>query len=170
MRAIVGLLFSALVYGQAVPVNAINGAVDLTTATRTAPAKAGTTVPATCTVGDVFFKTNATAGQNFYFCTSTNVYTQQLNSGSATGGGVTVYSGTGLTLTGTLYFPIGGGATPSSTETNVDVDSPSAATITNMYIQLSVALGMGNSGVFTFRKNASSQSVTCMISGAVATS
>lgn len=39
-------------------------------------------IPATCTVGQVAFITNATAGQNQYNCTSTNVWTQNLNSGS----------------------------------------------------------------------------------------
>jgi hypothetical protein len=91
--------------------------------------------------------------------------------GVVNGGGITVYSGSALTVTaGTYYFPIGGGANPSATETTVDTDAPTPATITNFYAQISVALGMGNSGVFTWRKNASSQSLTCTISGAVATS
>lgn len=127
-------------------------------------------LPATCAVGALAVVTSATLGQQIYQCSAGNVWTQQLNTGSSNGGGITVYSGTGLALSGTLYFPLGGGATPSSTETSVDTDSPSAATITNMYIQLSVALGVGNTGVFTMRKNASSQSVTCTITGNVATS
>lgn len=86
------------------------------------------------------------------------------------GGGITVFSGTALTITAnTYYLPIGGGALPSTTETNVDVEAPSAATITNFNAQLSVAFGVGNSGVFTWRKAASSQSLTCTISGASAT-
>lgn len=48
-------------------------------------APVGTSNPATCTVGQVFFRSDATAGQNWYFCTSTNTWTQQLNSGG--GGG-----------------------------------------------------------------------------------
>lgn len=36
---------------------------------------AGTTLPATCSVGQIFFKTNATAGSNLYGCTSTNTWT-----------------------------------------------------------------------------------------------
>ncbi len=146
------------------------GVIDNSGATHTLPMGAGTSVPGTCTVGELFFKTNATAGQNIYQCAATNVFTQQLNSGTATGGGITMYSATGLTVTAnTYYLPIGGGGGASTTETNVDIDAPAAATITNMYVQLSVALGMGNSGVFTFRKNASSQSITCTISGASAT-
>ncbi len=39
-----------------------------------------------------------------------------------------------------------------------------------MYVQLSAALGVANTGTFTFRKNASSQSVTCIITGNSATS
>lgn len=42
----------------------------------------GTVLPAACTVGQRFFKTNATAGQNIYACTSANIWTQQ--GGSAT--------------------------------------------------------------------------------------
>lgn len=39
-------------------------------------------LPATCTVGEVAYVSGATAGQNLYFCNSTNVWTQQLNSGT----------------------------------------------------------------------------------------
>lgn len=50
-------------------------------ATRTAPFKTGTTVPATCIVGDLFFDSDATAGSNLYACTSTNTWTLQSGSG-----------------------------------------------------------------------------------------
>ncbi len=40
------------------------------------------TIPATCTVGQIAFITNAAAGQNIYECAATNVWTQQLNSGA----------------------------------------------------------------------------------------
>jgi hypothetical protein len=49
----------------------------------------GTSNPATCTVGQVFFRSDLTAGQNWEFCTATNTWTQQLNSG---GGGNTYTS------------------------------------------------------------------------------
>ncbi len=61
------------------------GSLDASGASATAPAKAGTSLPGTCTVGQVYFKTDATAGQNFYFCTATNTWTQQLNSGGGAG-------------------------------------------------------------------------------------
>lgn len=77
----------------------------------------GTTAgkPATCTTGEVYVATDATAGQNWYFCTATNTWTQQLNSGS---GGVTVVGGGSLTSTAIVT---GGGTTtlqtPSATTT-----------------------------------------------------
>lgn len=59
----------------------------------------GTSLPGTCTVGERFFKTDATAGQNLYLCTSTNTWTQVSGSSgasyptdllcNATGGGTT---------------------------------------------------------------------------------
>lgn len=58
----------------------------------------------------------------------------------------------------------------STTETNVDIDAPAAATIQNMTVQMSAAPGIGNSIVLTWRKNASSTTLTCTISGASATS
>jgi hypothetical protein len=49
--------------------------VDFSGAISTKPAKAGTAIPASCTLGEAFFKTNAPAGQNLYGCTSTNTWT-----------------------------------------------------------------------------------------------
>lgn len=51
----------------------------------------GTSLPATCTVGEQFFKTDATAGRNVYGCSSTNTWTLQ---GDGTGAGGSVPSGT----------------------------------------------------------------------------
>jgi hypothetical protein len=96
--------------------------------------------------------------------------TPTVSGGGGTGGGITVYSGPSVSLLGTQYFPIGGGASNSGTETNVDVESPAAATVSNFYVQLSAALGIGNSAVFTWRDTASPTTLTCTISGSVATS
>jgi len=59
--------------------------VNFRSTAHSSPATTGLTAakPATCTVGDVYFATDATAGQNLYFCTTTNVFTQQLNSGAS---------------------------------------------------------------------------------------
>lgn len=67
-------------------------AVDFSGASHTQPAKKGVAAskPATCTQGEQYFATDATAGQNLYFCTATNTWTQQINSG---GGGNMATSG-----------------------------------------------------------------------------
>jgi hypothetical protein len=67
------------------PAGSAAGTVNFASEAHTLPAVAGLTAskPATCTVGEVYFATDATAGQNWYFCTSTNTWTQQLNSGAA---------------------------------------------------------------------------------------
>ncbi len=51
------------------------GAVDRSGATSSKPSKAGTTLPATCSTGETYFKTDATAGLNWYLCTGTNTWT-----------------------------------------------------------------------------------------------
>jgi len=57
--------------------------VDFSGASSTKPSKTGTTPPATCSLGETFFKTDAQPGQNLFACTATNVWT--LQGGSAIG-------------------------------------------------------------------------------------
>ncbi len=101
---------------------------------------------------------------------ATTAFVQAAIAAAGTGAGIVTYSGPSLTFSGTQYFPIGGGATASTTETNVDIDSPAAVTIQNMTVQMSAAPGVGNSVVYTWRKNAAGTALTCTISGASATS
>ena len=49
--------------------------IDFTGANTTKPFKSGTLLPATCSVGEAFFKSDAPAGSNLYFCTSVNAWT-----------------------------------------------------------------------------------------------
>jgi hypothetical protein len=49
--------------------------IDFTSATSTKPVKAGTALPNTCGVGELFFKTDAPAGSNVYACTALNQWT-----------------------------------------------------------------------------------------------
>lgn len=46
--------------------------VDFSASSATRPVKTGTTLPAACTVGELFFKSNAAAGQNLYACHAPN--------------------------------------------------------------------------------------------------
>ena len=61
--------------------------VDFTGSASTAPMKAGTSLPGTCTVGQAFFKTDAAPGQNIYLCTAANTWTQ-VQGGGGSGGTV----------------------------------------------------------------------------------
>ncbi len=51
--------------------------VDFSAAPFTRPFQTGASLPGVCSVGSTFFKTNATAGANFYGCTSTNTWMAQ---------------------------------------------------------------------------------------------
>lgn len=56
----------------------VTKAIDASAATGvTRPTRTGTAVPGTCSVGELFVKTNATASAQLYVCTATNTYTQQ---------------------------------------------------------------------------------------------
>ena len=48
--------------------------VDFSGAVFTRPLKSGTVMPATCSVGDMYFKTNAAAGSNINVCVATNTW------------------------------------------------------------------------------------------------
>ena len=63
------------------------GGINLPATAKSKPTPRGTALPGTCEVGEYFFKTDATAGQNTYACTSTNVWTLQGDGGSGGGGG-----------------------------------------------------------------------------------
>lgn len=83
-----------------------------------------TTLPATCSTGRIFFKTNATAGQNIYLCTAANTWTL-LSSSSITGlttsALVTAASATGIqTPSATATMDSSGNiATPGTIQSGV---------------------------------------------------
>lgn len=90
---LVALALPTAVPGQtAVHLSTQSRNVDFTAAIETKPFKAGTTLPATCTVGAAFFKTDAPAGQNLYGCVATNTWAVMSGAG---GGGAGLPSITG---------------------------------------------------------------------------
>lgn len=60
--------------------------VDFSSASTTKPVRMGTTLPATCTSGEMFFKTDAIPGQNLQMCTLTDTWTAIMGSGGGGGG------------------------------------------------------------------------------------
>src|SRR5262249_34667589 len=77
----------------------VSGTQDFHSAAHVLPAPTGTAAnkPASCTVGEMYFATDTTAGQNWYYCTATNTWTQQLNSGG--GGGYATIDSNGSAIT-----------------------------------------------------------------------
>lgn len=67
--------------------------VDFSGASATKPVKAGSLLPPGCAVGEMFFKTDAIAGQNLHLCVGLNTWTQIQGNGSTGGGGSTSASG-----------------------------------------------------------------------------
>lgn len=70
----------------------------------------GTALPATCTVGDIFFDTDATAGSNVYGCTASDTWTLQ---GTGTGAAASFSS---VTINADGYLTITGGAGATTTD------------------------------------------------------
>jgi hypothetical protein len=58
--------------------------VDFTSASSTRPFKSGTALPATCSVGEMFYLTSATAGTNVYGCTAPNTWALEGGAGVQT--------------------------------------------------------------------------------------
>jgi hypothetical protein len=77
-------------YGQtSVDLRTQSKTVDFGAAPSTRPFTTGTAQPATCAVGDMFYKTSAPAGQNVYGCTATNIWTLEGGTGGTGGGAET---------------------------------------------------------------------------------
>src|SRR4051794_22293232 len=51
--------------------------IDFSTAASTRPSKTGTSLPAACSTGETYLKTDAPAGKNLYVCTAAGVWTVQ---------------------------------------------------------------------------------------------
>jgi hypothetical protein len=82
--------------------------VDFSSATSTRPFKSGTVLPATCAVGEMFYKTDAPSGANLYGCIAANAWASQGQGSSlppVTGKGGDVLSTDGST---TIWNALGG--------------------------------------------------------------
>lgn len=73
--------------------------IDFSTATSTRPMKTGTSLPAVCSVGELFFLTTAASGQNIFGCPGVNTWVQMQGGGGLPD--VTGQSGKVLAVSGT---------------------------------------------------------------------
>jgi hypothetical protein len=106
--------------------------VDFSAAVSTKPVTTGTVLPAICGIGQMFFLSNAPAGQNVYGCTATNTWTVQ-SGGSGGGGSVTVQSaGTPVGSNSTLNFSGGAGIlyAVSNTGSAISIQTSSNTAVT----------------------------------------
>src|SRR5271165_6758247 len=98
---------------------------------------------------------------------TTGTMTQTVTWTCNVAGGVVGYSAPAIVLpaAGTTFIPYVGGGIASTTEANVQSAAPVSSAISNMYVNLSSAIGAGNTATFTYRDNTSSQVLTCQVSG-----
>ena len=92
--------------------------------------------------------------------------------GGGTGGttGMTVYSGlAGVALSGTVFFPVGGGSAANATEATVETYQGTGGNVSGFGARLGSALGTGASVVLTWRNNGSNQSLSCTITNPATT-
>jgi hypothetical protein len=114
-------------------IQTFQGALVATGSSRTAPDQAGTTLPATCTTGDQFFNTGAGAGQNLYFCTASNTWTQMSGSGGS-GPVSSVFGRTGAVSAQVgdyAFSQLTGTATNTQLGAGIDAAKIGAGTVTN---------------------------------------
>ncbi|HMF74234.1 MAG TPA: hypothetical protein VK604_01095 [Bryobacteraceae bacterium] len=106
--------------------------VDFTAALWTRPVKTGPTLSASCSVGDLFFKTTAVPGQNLFGCTAANTWTL-LGAAAVAGLGDPGSNGlvfrTGPNTTAAVTAPTGAvvGTTDSQVLTNKSIDASEIA-------------------------------------------
>jgi hypothetical protein len=103
--------------------------IDFTGAPYTRPVKTGTSLPATCAVGDMFLNLAGTTGNNLYACTGTNTWTVQAggqgNSGLPDPGTNGIVVRTGPNATTAVPAPRGTvvGTSDTQTLTNKSIDA-----------------------------------------------
>lgn len=91
--------------------------VDFSTAISTKPFQTGTTIPATCAPGQMFFLSTAAAGSNLYGCTASNIWTLESGGSGGGGGGAAVAGQLGdfqTTRTSANTLTIGPGCTSAT--------------------------------------------------------
>jgi hypothetical protein len=88
------------------------------------PLNKGTTLPATCTVGDTYFDTDASAGENLYGCTAEDTWTVQSGGG---GSATALTQATEFDTEGAI--PVSAGATGRATEQSTWRVNPSTGAL-----------------------------------------
>ncbi|HXR78918.1 MAG TPA: hypothetical protein VN737_23285 [Bryobacteraceae bacterium] len=162
------LLLAGCAFGQTqLDLRTQSKSVDFSSSPSTRPVQVGTTLPASCQTGQLFFKSDATAGLNLYGCTATNAWTVQ--SGGAPGTAATMISQLGdlqVTRTSNTVLTIGAScstATPCNVHfgtTVYSIASTSTATISGSATGM-LYIYVTNAGVLTVGSNLSVACSSC---------
>jgi hypothetical protein len=135
--------------------------VDFASFSSTRPLQTGTTIPSTCQVGQMFFKSDASAGQNLYACTATNTWTVEAGGSGLSNCQVQRTSASVLTIfpAATVASPciFGRGTTASLITSPATVTSSAGTTLVYVSVGAGGAISVG----------AGSATVAC--SGCIAT-
>lgn len=120
------------------------GVINFATGGHTTPVLVGAAaaVPATCGVGEMYFASDATAGQNFYYCTASNTWTQQV----AGSGGTAFNAITGGTNSAGVTMKVGSTSVLQPTGTGLI----QASQLVDSFGNLSFSGGTGVSGAVNY--------------------
>jgi hypothetical protein len=132
--------------------------VNFTNAPSTRPVKTGVSLPAACSVGELFFLTSAVAGSNLYACVTTNTWALEAGGGSGGSGAVTVQLDGTLVGTRTVENLVNGAgvittAVDTGARINVQDTADTAVMLTRATAQTGVLFlcpsSSGSSGAYT---------------------
>src|SRR6266704_1988987 len=134
--------------------------IDLRAASYTRPIKTGPALPATCSVGEMFFNTSAGAGVNVFGCVGVNTWA--LQSGGGGQGTVTISTeGTPIGTRGVVNFIAGTGVLNALTDTgsqlNIQQGSDTAVLLTR-------STGQAGSDLLCNSASGSASAYTCALS------
>jgi hypothetical protein len=141
------------------------GTQDFSRATHTLPAKVGNTAnkPSTCTTGEMYFAIDAMAGQNWYYCTSTNIWSAQTG-GVSDPGSNGIMARTGIASSTARVLAAG----PGITVINGDGVNGNPTVSMNTAIGLTNANAQANKPWFCNSKTGSTIAYACTLSAAAA--
>ena len=152
---------AAMAVGQTqVDLRTQSKSVDFSAAISTKPVTTGTSLPSICGVGQMFFLSNAPAGQNVYGCTTANNWTLQSVGGGASG--VTVESaGSAVGANSTLNFSGGAGVLYAISNTGSAISIQTSA---NTAVVPTLASLQSGGTLFCASASGSGNTYTCAMS------
>lgn len=117
----------------------------------TKPFQTGTVLPTTCSVGATFFKADAAAGQNFYGCTATNVWTVEASGAGTAAGSAANYSAaftsqTSIVIPGTAHGYTTSNLLVQCYDTGSSIIIPSSVSIDSATYDVTIGFLSAHSG------------------------